>query len=102
MLQYQPHPNPQAAAQGLIICTLDNCVIGGVGKTPEEALQNFCLSINRLEAGRQLVVQGCLISEGKMPIPAPVPVEQASEPLIIQTGITPDQLAKLKSAAAQS
>ena len=103
MLQYQPHPNVEAAKAGLIICTFEGCVIAGVGKSNEEALSNFILSINRLEAGRQMSVRGCLIAEGKIPMPGQAPVEQApvkEEPLIVTAGVTPEQLEKLRAAKA--
>lgn len=103
MLQYQPHPDPEAAKAGLVICTFEGCVIGGVGKTNEEALANFIVSINRLEAGRQLAARGCLVAEGKLPMPGTTPTRPAAPdaPLIIPAGMTPDQFEKLKAAKGQ-
>lgn len=110
MIQYQAHPDPKAAAEGFVICSLEGCMIGGVGKSQEEALKNFIISINRLEAGRQLTVRAILVAEGKAPMPGytnnaqpePIGVEnKENEPLIIQAGMTPDQFAKLKAQAEQ-
>jgi len=84
-----------------MVCSIEGCVIGGVGKTQEEAVGNFVASINRREALYQMSVQGCMIVENRAPLPGHVPNQPTPgrEPLILPAGVTPEQFQRIKENA---
>ncbi len=85
-LVFEPHPE----APGLTVCTLDGCVVGGVGDTKEQALYSFVTLINRLEAGKQMTIQALAVATGKLALPGSRPAEpQPSAPLIIPASAFP-------------
>lgn len=78
-LVFEPHPE----APGLTVCTLDGCIVGGVGDTKEQALHGFVALINRLEAGKQMAIHALAVATGRAQMPGQKPVEQPQAPLII-------------------